>query len=154
MEDDHLLPLPVSHRIRTVIEPIDWASSILGRARLSWRKQMTACVLPTYCAIRWAMHFFNWVTSAPTSPCHLQLTLLMGLVPAAPTCGREALQAPLDLSRDHLDRDRVVSPAQHDHTSATLARLNELIIHRLNRREMVFYVPRRCPLRVAVASES
>jgi hypothetical protein len=43
----------------------------------------------------------------------------------------------LNLSDDHLDRDRVVTTARHDHISVPLARLDELEVHRLNRREVL-----------------
>ena len=43
-------------------------------------------------------------------------------------------QAALDLRDDHLDRDWVVSSARHDHVRITLARLDELQVHRLNGR--------------------
>jgi hypothetical protein len=47
------------------------------------------------------------------------------------------LQSPLDLSDYHLGGDRVVSAARHDHVRVTLARLHELAVHRLNRREVL-----------------
>jgi hypothetical protein len=47
------------------------------------------------------------------------------------------LQSPLDLSDDHLDRDRVVSAARDDHVRVALARLDEFAMHRLNGREVL-----------------
>jgi len=47
------------------------------------------------------------------------------------------LQSPLDLSDDHLDCDRVVAAAWHDDISVTLARLDELQMHRLHRGQIL-----------------
>jgi hypothetical protein len=42
------------------------------------------------------------------------------------------LQSPLDLSDDHLDRDRVVAATRYDHVRVSLTRLNEFIVHWLH----------------------
>jgi len=47
------------------------------------------------------------------------------------------LQAALDLSDDHFDRDRVVTSSRHDHVGVPLARLDELQMHRLHGREIL-----------------
>src|SRR5688500_17598407 len=47
------------------------------------------------------------------------------------------LQAPLDLCDDHLDGDRVVPTARHDHVRIALARLDELLVHRPHGREVL-----------------
>jgi len=47
------------------------------------------------------------------------------------------LKSPLNLSNDHLDGDRVVPTARHYDISVTLARLNELAMHRLNGRQVL-----------------
>jgi len=49
------------------------------------------------------------------------------------------LQAALDLSDDHFDRDRVVTSPRHDHVGVPLARLDELQMHRLHGREVLLY---------------
>jgi hypothetical protein len=52
-------------------------------------------------------------------------------MPRPLTCGG-VLQTPLNFSDDHLDRDRVVTAARNDHIRVSLARLDELEVHRLN----------------------
>jgi hypothetical protein len=56
-----------------------------------------------------------------------------------PTAEWPAHQPPLDLSHDHLDRYRVVSAARNDDIRIALARLDELEMHRLHRREVLLY---------------
>src|SRR5690242_14319588 len=51
--------------------------------------------------------------------------------------GRSTRQSSLNFSDDHLDCDRVVAAARHDHVRVTLARLDELQMHRLHGREVL-----------------
>jgi hypothetical protein len=55
-----------------------------------------------------------------------------------PRTSGAVLQSSLNLSDDHLDSDRVVSPAGHYHVGVALARLDELEMHRLHGREVLF----------------
>src|SRR2546423_7706811 len=48
------------------------------------------------------------------------------------------LQSSLNLSDDHLDGDRVVSPARHYQVGVALARLDKLAMHRLNSGQVLF----------------
>src|SRR3954471_21204377 len=53
------------------------------------------------------------------------------------TAGRSARQSSLNLSDDHFDRDGVVTAARYDHIRVALARLDELQVHGLNRRQVL-----------------
>jgi hypothetical protein len=54
------------------------------------------------------------------------------------TTARCALQSPLDLSDDHLDGDRIVSAPRHDDVGVAFAGLDELEVHRLHCRQVLF----------------
>jgi len=69
--------------------------------------------------------------------------------------GRSALQSPLNLSDDHLDSDRIVSAPRHDNVSVPLARLDELEVHRLYRRQVLLdYLVERSSSFVGVALDA
>jgi hypothetical protein len=48
-----------------------------------------------------------------------------------------ALQSPLNLSDNHFDCDGVVSASRNDYVRVALAGLDELKVHRLNRRQIL-----------------
>jgi hypothetical protein len=65
------------------------------------------------------------------------------------------LQSPLNLSDDHLDRDRVVSAARHYDIRVTLARLDEFAMHRLNGGQVLLDDFIECsPANVGIALDS
>jgi len=65
------------------------------------------------------------------------------------------LQSSLNLSDDHLDRDRVVPAARHDDVRVAFARLDELEVHRLHGRQILFdYLVQRTAAVVGVALDA
>src|SRR6185503_12238776 len=68
---------------------------------------------------------------------------------------RSALQSALNLSDDHLDRDRVVPATRHDDVRVALAGLDELEVHRLHRRQVLLdYFVERSSSIVGVALDA